>query len=473
MADEPITDIDATLDSIIPDGEPDAEDVAVDSTEVNEEPDTQVDDDTTGDDVGEQAEEPTEESDGEPKEESETDDDEEDPLDDLDDEIKPDREDDKELHFRKPKAVRLLQAHRDMNAIRDAIPNASVETLKEHFTSHTNITQMHNDVASGEPEGAARFTEYWFGKGAPAQAVAQMVSRLPDVLRTHHPEAMGIIQSGVSEGIFSHIEQNSRAGQPISEIEKRAYGGLVDRLWADAINAAQTATSEALQEDAQTRAAVAMRVQQAITGGFESVEQAASRLQQAQRQPADRTSQERAALQREKQEFEQSQRRAAAERSKAWMAETDSHVDQAVSSLMDKTLEKFSSKFSPKILGAIKRDLADIVAKTEAANREWEGHYNAQREAAKRRPDAEARTRLAAMKTQFVEPILRKNLRAVIAEYTQAAVSEATKTHDKHRRVANKRESASSGEPTSRVLDASKLINSGKPIDEIVNELLA
>jgi len=335
-------------------------------------------------------------------------------------EIKPDKvsDDGKTLFFRREKAHRLMEANQNMKAIREAVPNATVETITEHYKTQVVFNEMVDDVNSGEPERIGKFLDFWYSPKAAPEAVMATVAALPEHLARTNPQALGLI-------------------------EQQTYHALVQRLYR-----------EAKKSGDDQELALAQRLQQKLEGRFVNQEDLAKQGESLD---------ERRALENERRQFNQDKNREAYRRMNEWLGETDKVVTSAVDGAIDEALAPVMEhlKDTPQ-LNWIRRDLRDKVDEAASSHTDWTRQFNNHRNQAARNPSEQTRRDLAAMKKQFAVSVIRKHLKPVIEAATGTVLSRSAKAHEKQKAAQGKRAASPSGQPTQRGVDLAAAVKSGK-----------
>lgn len=342
-----------------------------------------------------------------------------------DDLSKPDRMSrDGKLYYYKPQRIqKFLQSHQAWQAIQDAVPGASVDTVKAMYETTAGVEALQADFHAGNIDP---FVEFWRGENP--QSFTQMMMNAPRYLEQHNPRAL-------------------------QALEYRVNGTLVDRLYR-----------EGQQSGDDTKIAIAQHLDKILTGKFRDLTRGPAQDPLAERE---------AEISRREQTIQQQLQRERSERLAAWMEQTDNTVQQAASDLVAKAVARPELKVfeGKREMTWIKRDLEEAIQKAERTNVTWKRQYDALRKQAEVRPSEESRKTLVEMKEQFARTVIAKTLPAIITAATGRVMSKSAATHSRMQQAATKTEPANAGAPVQGV-PVNPKVRDAKTMDDLLKAVL-
>lgn len=354
-----------------------------------------------------------------------------------DDEIKPDSEDEKNLYFKKSKAHRLMEAHADMKKIREEIPGANVEALKEHYENSITHNRMLEDFDGGF-DGMNRVLGYLLGnpehpesvKAVNEESTKVFAASLPIHLARTHPQALVTMENVMYDALVRDLYRQA------GELEKTSSDkNAVEQAYALAENLElklfKKLTKRGQQSDAHA-------------GG-----------------PSEREKQLERELEQHRREKETGQQQIIRQRQEAINASVQEADREEIDSWIGKVKAK-GAKFTETEERHIRRDLLEAIEAAVKSNTAWRRQFDTQRDAAVRKFSEESRDNLKAQRRQFVSTFVRRNLRAVVAENTRSAVAASKTAHEKQKATQTRRQAPPSGERTSRKIDVGKAFREKK-----------
>ena len=363
---------------------------------------------------------------------------------DQDEEIKPDSEDEKNLYFKKTKAHRLMEAHADMKSIREEIPGANVQMLKEHYENHVTHNRMLEDFDAGF-DGMGRVLGYLLGNPERPESVQAINSgsanvfaaSLPVHLARTHPKALATMENVMYDALvrdlYRQAEAMEKSGTTGDELtQAKALAEVLDKKLFNKVRG----------QAAHQTGGPSEREQQLERDNAELRKGEESRQQQNARQRAESISQD---------------------------------IKAADNEVIDQWIEKVKgkgAKFSETEERHTRRDLQEAIEAAVKSNTAWRRQFGTQRDAATRKFSEESRDHLKAQRRQFVETHVRRNLRKVIGDNTRAAMTASTRSHDRQKTTQKRRQAPPSGERTSRKINVGKAMREGKlTYDELINKI--
>jgi hypothetical protein len=345
-------------------------------------------------------------------------------------EIKPDKtsDDGKTLHYRAAKAHRLMKASKDMAAIEEAIPGATVEMLKGHYEAAVTAQRMTAHLQSGDPKRLGEFMDHQFGDEGTANpaAVQQLAAHLPRFLATKNPDAL-------------------------KQLESQVHGVLVNQLYQKASGTGESADW-----------ALAQALDKLLTGNY-VVMPAAGAEGDASHKADAAFSQREAALRQGEQALAKERQNTATQqrtnRGNAISAEATSAVDAQIEKALAPVAKAYRGK---RIWGHMKRDLQEMVHQAGAANSTWDGELRAMMDTAVTNGSDQSKRALISKVEQLAGPVIRRNLKDIVKEATGIELKRSATAHTKLKAGAQKREPPPSGRPSSRTQDLAKQFREGK-----------
>lgn len=350
---------------------------------------------------------------------------------DEDDLTKPDGQEGKKFWYEERRAKQLLANHQAWRAVQDAVPGATVESIKEMYEVAGAARQMEADLEAGTPEALDRFSSFW-SENYP-EAFTQVMLEAPQRLMQQNPQAYQIL-------------------------EQRFDNGLVQRIY----NTAKRTGDEDLF-------VLAQNLDLKLNGKFLRK----ADLKQAASNPL---AEREAALSRREQEFHAQQRQQLEQRRAAYQQETDTAVNTGVSDLIEQALtsnKAIADAFKNKPNWQwMKRGLADAIDDAEKANPQWVKHFNANRSALLAKPSDEGRRQLVAMKQDFAKRVIARNLKQIVEAATGSVMSANAATHQKREAAQAKREPIPAGTPVAGVsVKDNPKVKNAKSFDELFGAL--
>lgn len=354
--------------------------------------------------------------------------------DDAEGEITPDKtsDDGKTLHFRAAKAHRLLKANKDMEAIQEAIPDASLDTLKAHYESHVAFRRMAADVQSGEPDKVQNFMESMFGDSEVAKtALPQVAAQLPAFLQKANPDALSHLESQVHTVL-------------IGNLYRLAQKSGADQDWA-----------------------LAQSLDKRITGNYQAKSDSAA----PDGAPDDNLRQREERLAQEKREFDVRLRNESAQQKQHAQSALQQELDTTLDTQIEKALGPVAKAYRGKrAWNHMKQDLRQAVFDAGKANPTWSRDFEALLDSAVKRPSGESKKALTSKLEQFARPIIRRNLKVIVEESTGTEFKRSAEAHTTLKTGTKKREAPPSGKTSSRIQDLEKRIREGKATEDEILE---
>ena len=316
------------------------------------------------------------------------------------------------------RAEKLLSGHKAWRAVEDAVPGATVESIRQMHETQSMVDSMLADYNSGDLDP---FVTFWQRENP--QAFTQMMMSAPQFLQQNAPQAY-------------------------QAMEQRIHGGLVDRLYR-----------EGQRSGDDTKIAIAQHLDQMLTGKFRDLTKA---------QPIDALAEREAQLTQRERAINQQLERERQAKVQAFLQDTDKAAEQSVTDLVNAELSKPQLKAfenSPQ-LNWLRRDLIEAVKSAEQANAPWLRQYEARRKEAQARTSEQARQGLVAMKTEFARGVIARTAPKLIKQATEAFIGKSVATHQKLAAAAAKKEPANTGMPTQGV-QVNPALNNAKSMDEM------
>jgi hypothetical protein len=305
-------------------------------------------------------------------------------------EIKPDvvSEDGKILHFRAPKAHKLLAAQAFQRSIQEEIPGATVDDVKVAYRDAVTMRQMVDDFDSGDPARVNNFVNFWLDpKNMNPASVGLMAERLVNDLPQYQPQ------------VYAQMEKSvlSRTAQTLYQ---QAHASKDDALFTLAQHIDKMATGKWVE-----------------AGDF------------AQRDPAQERVQ---SIEQENQKLRETLERQHAESMRQRESQIQGTLNGVMAEEIEKALSPWAAAFKDKPQWEyMKRELADAIETTRRQSASWMREFENERRATLNRPSEEAIGRLVARQRNLVKTVLARHRNDVAQRHTGQLLTQSVQAHAK------------------------------------------
>lgn len=305
-------------------------------------------------------------------------------------EIKPDltSEDGKILHFRAPKAHKLLAAQAFQRSIQEEIPGATVDDVKVAYRDAVTMRQMVDDFDSGDPARVNNFVNFWLDpKNMNPASVGMMTERLVNDLPQHQPQVYAQMEKSVLSRKVQDLYQQAHAAKDDALFTLAQHlDRMVTGKWVEASDFAQ-------RDPAQER--------------VQSIEQENARLRETlERQHADT------------------------------LRSRESQIQGTLNNVMAEEIERALSPWAAAFKDKpqweyMKRELADAIETTRRQSASWMREFENERRATLNRPSEEAIGRLVARQRNLVKTVLARHRNDVAQKHTGQLLTQSVQAHAK------------------------------------------
>lgn len=320
----------------------------------------------------------------------------------ADDYTKPDSVDDKQHHFSKTKAERLITNSKAWDEIQSVIPNATVDSVKGLYKRSNAIDSFFADFKSGDPKDMDKVLSH-LERSDPDSAVL-LTMRAVDRLEARNPRAFQMVENRIAEGL-------------ISSLYTQAHRTQDPKLFK-----------------------IAQNLDFHRTGKFTKMDEMGAKT--------DPNVERARELDRREQEFNQKTQAAQQAEINSWIQSAEAKVDtEGVDAAIDEALAPVKKAYGDKPAWKhMRRDLQEAVEAAITAAPEWRRAFsNAWRDARQSRTD-EARDGLVSMMKSLATRVVMKERKAIIETHTNARIAKSQEAHSAFEGSQQKRESAGTGQ---------------------------
>lgn len=305
-------------------------------------------------------------------------------------EIKPDltSEDGKILHFRAPKAHKLLAAQAFQRSIQEEIPGATVDDVKVAYRDAVTMRQMVDDFDSGDPSRVNNFVNFWLDpKNMNPASVGMMTERLVADLPKHQPE------------VYAQMEK-SVLSRKVQDLYQQAHAAKDDALFT-----------------------LAQHLDRMVTGKWVEASDF------AQRDPAQERVQ---SIEQENQRLRETLERQHADTLRSRESQIQGTLNNVMAEEIERALSPWAAAFKDKPQWEyMKRELTDAIETTRRQSASWMREFENERRATLNRPSEEAIGRLVARQRNLVKTVLARHRNDVAQRHTGQLLTQSAAAHQK------------------------------------------
>jgi hypothetical protein len=345
-----------------------------------------------------------------------------DELAEIDEDYTPDKVGEKHHWYTKSKAERLVQATKELTAMRNVVPDLSLDKVKELQHAQATLRNLWVDIDSGDPQ------------------------RIANVMHTMVASEVANPRTGaaVAEYVVSNL---NRLNPELSQrVENTILDGLIENLYREG------------QKD-DVALALAQHLQHRLRGTFQ---------QREDFQAQDPREAEVEAYRHKLAQYEQMQAQTQSQKMEAYLARVTEDQESTVQNVVDemlsevKLLEPYKGK---REWERIKDTLMSEVVKAYEANGVWRREHDILLQQLQQRPTRATREAIMARIRSLTQQVVRGQRKAAIAAELGDRLNASTTTHTQLAQQAARQEPGAGSAPaTPNALDA---LRSAKTEDDV------
>lgn len=344
-----------------------------------------------------------------------------DDLDDIGDPKIVDFKGKKEWHFTPEKGARLIENHKFVQELREAIPGLTVEDAKAHYQSDTHLKELWNDFLNGGTDRLAATMAQVSQNNRNPEAFANLAFSAALTLKNQNPQA------------FRQMIE-----KPITDGHMARY---MDRVQDTGLQELQQARESGDQAKFNQAAYKLWAVQQQAyeaTGKYKTEDGYRGKTQQAPPEMSQREMAQEQELQQHRQAAQQRQQQAVQHWEKTFNTDRDSRVQSVITSGLEKIKDYIPG--TPTQQAAWKTHISSLVTGKLEGDPSFVSRFNLDRAAAMRSGDEARRGAVLAQWENRAKGIVNGELRKLIAEHTASQLDQNGKAHSARKAADARRE---------------------------------
>ena len=348
---------------------------------------------------------------------------EEEPEDDIDDEPKPVKEDEKHHWYTKSKADRMIEAWRYKREIEQAIPGASLDTLKEMYQYNVGAKNLLTDLHSGDPDAVQGATEF--------------------LLDPQRNPGANVLAATVAERALAFPDVQQR-------VEQKAVGGLLDRLYQ---TAAQSNDENVLK--------LAQHLDYHLNKAYRTAEEIAKPSQNGEEANPWRS---------RAMELERREQQRQVQEAKGRVSQLDQTIESEVDSVIEEALAAVKHLKDAPEWEVMTTHIRNKINKAASANTAFAAEVREGKKQFSRAGSAELRDAVVNKVRALANQVARSERKALIDRYGKAKVADNAATHQQMQQNAQKVEPGGAT-AAPRTTDPREQLRQAKTFDEALSAM--